>query len=128
MISESNAAQQVYTAMTQAAQSNVPIPDQSSTPLIETSTSTSGLVPSDTKNARISCVNIEEVNLRVSPGYINKTDNDSIVHVPCGEDVTIINGPSQADGLDWWYVRWNGYQGWMADHTGSGTQILIISP
>ena len=77
---------------------------------------------------RISCQGIIEVNMRKSPGYINKTDSvDSIVKVPCGEYVSIIKGPENKDSLKWWYVSWNGYKGWIADHTGSGKVILLFN-
>lgn len=71
---------------------------------------------------------VEEVNLRRSPGYITKTDSDVIVKIPQGSKVQIISGPEYADDLAWWYISWNGYEGWVADHTGSGRTILIFDP
>lgn len=67
--------------------------------------------------------------LRQSPGYSNKNnDVDLLANVPAGDIVQILGGPEQADGLNWWYVSWNGTTGWMADHTGSGKTILIFLP
>lgn len=67
--------------------------------------------------------------LRQSPGYSNKNnDIDLLANVPAGDIVQILDGPEQADGLNWWYVSWNGITGWMADHTGSGKTIMIFLP
>ena len=72
---------------------------------------------------------VVEVNLRSTPGYSNKNDAyDVIVKVPSGEIVEVLDGPSKADGLSWWFVAWNGETGWMADHTGSGRAILLVIP
>lgn len=79
--------------------------------------------------AEISCAEIHKVNLRRTPGYIGKDDDeDSLYEVPCGEIVELL-GPSQkVDGLTWWKISWNGYIGWIADHTGSGKVILDFDP
>lgn len=69
---------------------------------------------------------IQMVSLRRTPGYVNKNDTDVIVEIPEGERVRIISGPSKADGLNWWRVEWNGYEGWMAEKTASGKKILIF--
>lgn len=67
--------------------------------------------------------------LRQSPGYSNKNnDVDLLAEIPAGDIVQILGGPEQADGLDWWYVSWNGVTGWLADHTGSGKTIMIFMP
>jgi TolB protein len=72
---------------------------------------------------------VAEVNLRATPGYINKDDlTDVIVKVPAGAMINIIGGPVQQDGLTWWNVSWNGYTGWIADHTGSGLVIISFGP
>jgi len=70
---------------------------------------------------------IFEVYLRKSPGYKNKNANiDVVVKIPTGEIVEITGESKSADGLTWWYVIWNGYEGWIADHTGSGKTILVF--
>lgn len=70
---------------------------------------------------------VVEVNLRRSPGYVNKNDNsDVIVKISSGQTVEIIGGPSSADGLTWWNIYWLGNSGWVADHTGSGRKILVF--
>ena len=72
---------------------------------------------------------VAEVNLRATPGYIDKNDlTDVVVRIPQGELVEIIGGPEEKDGLTWWNITWNGYIGWIADHTGSGREIMDFSP
>jgi len=72
---------------------------------------------------------VEEVNLRRSPGYLNKNDdNDVIVKIPKGALVEIVGGPTDKDNLTWWKVSWNGHEGWIADHTGNGRTIMIFNP
>lgn len=69
-------------------------------------------------------VNDGPVNLRRSPGYLNKPASDRIGLVPAGDDVEIIGGPRAADELIWWQVRWQGLEGWMAELRASGIRIL----
>jgi len=72
---------------------------------------------------------VGEVNLRRSPGYVNKDDQDDvIVKIPNGASVKLLEGPQKADGLNWWYVEWNGYKGWIAERTRSGRTIMIFNP
>lgn len=72
---------------------------------------------------------IGEVNLRRLPGYINKNDQDDvIVKIPTGATVKLLEGPQKADGLDWWFVEWNEYRGWIAKTTRSGRTIMIFKP
>jgi hypothetical protein len=69
-------------------------------------------------------VNTGPVNMRRSPGYKNKPASDRIALVPAGARVRILTGPARADGLIWWYVDWNGKQGWMAENRASGKPLL----
>lgn len=72
---------------------------------------------------------VAEVNLRRTPGYVNKNDQDDvIVKIPSGATVGLLDGPQKTDGLNWWYVDWNGYQGWLAETTSSGRTIMIFNP
>lgn len=78
--------------------------------------------------AQISCEDIDKVNLRKSPGYVNKNDNkDVIVEIPCGESLNLQLETRFADELTWWKVNWKSYEGWVSDHTGSGKTILIFT-
>ena len=51
-----------------------------------------------------------------------------------GERVTILGGPESQDGLRWWQVRYQGsgasapVEGWVAESTASGVQILAPAP
>jgi zinc-ribbon domain len=72
---------------------------------------------------------VGEVNLRRSPGYANKNDlDDVIVKIPSGATVKLLEGPQIMDRLNWWYVEWNGYEGWIAERTKSGRTIMIFNP
>lgn len=78
------------------------------------------------RSAKISS-EVEEVNLRHSPGYLNKNEyTDVIIKIPKGSIVEILDGPIEKDGLTWWKVSWNGDIGWIADHTGQGRTIMIF--
>jgi WD40 repeat protein len=100
----------------------------------------STLVPSETPSvvptsksqaislAQISCADVEEVNLRKSAGYINKDDKKDVVReIPCGENVELLGENEYVDDFTWWKVNWNGYDGWIADHTEKGKIILIFN-
>jgi len=79
-------------------------------------------------SARISSEMIE-VNLRKSPGYVSKDDAvDVVTKIPAGAYLEILEGPRPADNLQWWRVSWNGYEGWIAEKTGSGRIILEFEP
>jgi hypothetical protein len=72
---------------------------------------------------------VVEVNLRRTPGYANKNDlDDVIVKIPSGATVKLLKGPQKADGLNWWFVEWNGYEGWIAERTRTGRTVMIFSP
>ncbi len=73
-------------------------------------------------------VNDGPVNLRRTPGYLNKSASDRIALVPAGARVEILAGPATADGLTWWRVRWQDFQGWMAENRTSGGPILKLAP
>lgn len=64
------------------------------------------------------------VNMRRTPGYRNKPADDIIVAVPPNSVVDVIGGPEEKDGLRWWQVRWQGKEGWMAEFSSRGTQLL----
>ncbi len=92
-----------------------------------------GYVVKDTSQSnQISAVISHEiyyVALRRSEGYRTKNDDVDIIYkIPAGERVKILDGPRRADGVDWWYVSWKTYKGWIADHTGSGKVILKFEP
>jgi hypothetical protein len=73
--------------------------------------------------ARISY--FSNVNIRQSPGHLNKPRGDIVITVPSAAIVEIIGGPQQSDNLTWWLVRWGDWQGWMAEYTVGNRQILV---
>lgn len=64
------------------------------------------------------------VNIRRTPGHLGKPLGDIVAQAQPGEAVTIVEGPEAADNLTWWYVRYGATEGWMAEATASGVQIL----
>ena len=69
-------------------------------------------------------INSGPVNMRRTPGYKNKSPSDRIALIPANARLTILDGPAKADGLIWWFVAWNGQQGWMAEARASGAPML----
>ena len=72
------------------------------------------------------------VNIRRTPGYLGKPQGDILAQMKPGESVTLLDGPEVADSLTWWFVRYqpNGQaiEGWVAESTASGVQILAPAP
>lgn len=69
------------------------------------------------------------VNIRQTPGHLGKSDSDILVQMQPGDTVAIIGGPTSADNLVWWSIRYTAsdgrtIEGWAAEATGSGVQIL----
>jgi hypothetical protein len=78
---------------------------------------------------RLSNVTSSQVNIRAVPGYLSKPSGDVIGQVPPGGTVEIIGGRTFADGLTWWFIRYGApdgatIEGWIAEATASGVQIL----
>ena len=71
----------------------------------------------------------DSVRMRHSPGYVEKDDTkDSKHYMKTGDKVVIKDGPQIKDGLCWWLVEHNGYQGWTADHSREGRLLLSTGP
>ena len=69
------------------------------------------------------------VNLRRTPGYLNKPAGDILGTVLRDATVNIIGGPQTADNLTWWQVRVSaGREGWMAETRASGDLLLQPAP
>lgn len=64
------------------------------------------------------------VNVRRTPGHLGKGGDDVIVQVTAGDPVVIQGESTGADNLTWWLVSYQGVEGWMAESTASGVQIL----
>jgi hypothetical protein len=66
-----------------------------------------------------------QVRMRWSPGYVGKNDaTDSKKYMMTGDKVRVIGGPEMKDGLCWWLIEFKGEQGWTADHSREGRQLL----
>ncbi len=67
----------------------------------------------------------DRVNIRRTPGHLGKVPTQDIVaQVAPGDSVQIVGGRTLQDNLIWWLVSYNGVEGWMAEATASGVQIL----
>lgn len=69
------------------------------------------------------------VNIRRTPGHLGKSDSDILAQMQPGDTVTIIGGPTATDNLIWWQIQYTAsdgrtLDGWAAEATGSGVQIL----
>jgi hypothetical protein len=64
------------------------------------------------------------VNIRRTPGHLGKPAGDVVAQARPGDAVIVVEGPASADNLTWWYVRYGTVEGWMAEATASGVQIL----
>lgn len=69
------------------------------------------------------------VRVRYSPGYAAKDDaQDTKRYIKTGDQVTVIGGPEIRDGLCWWLVKHQEWQGWSADHSRQGRLLLSGGP
>jgi murein DD-endopeptidase MepM/ murein hydrolase activator NlpD len=78
----------------------------------------------------VAIVTPEPVNVRRTPGYVNKPQEDIVAAVSRAATLTIVQGPQQADGLIWWQVSGTtaGGQdvaGWMAQVAPDGTRLIV---
>ncbi len=54
-------------------------------------------------------------NVRATPG----TAGDLLGSIPEGGQFTVLDGPGCAEAMSWWYVDYNGLQGWTAEGDSS---------
>lgn len=64
------------------------------------------------------------VNVRATPGHLGKSPGDVLMQLAPGDRVVILGDSTLADNLTWWRVQVNGIEGWVAEATASGVQIL----
>ena len=69
------------------------------------------------------------MNVRQSPGYVNKDAGDVVEEAPLGTEVMIFGGPQSADNLIWWQIRYinkerKSITGWIAE-TDAKSQALL---
>lgn len=68
------------------------------------------------------------VNLRRTPGHLNKPADDVITGLPAATTATVAGGPTPANGLTWWRLRGgsagSAFDGWVAEVAPNG-QVLL---
>jgi hypothetical protein len=64
------------------------------------------------------------VNLRQTPGHVGKASSDVLTQLSPGDAVVILGETTSADNLAWWRVAYQGMEGWVAEATASGVEIL----
>ncbi len=69
-------------------------------------------------------VTASRVNVRRTPGHLGKEANDVLAQMDAGDPAEILGETAQADNLTWWRVAYQGNEGWVAEATASGVQIL----
>ena len=74
-------------------------------------------------------VTTSRVNLRRTPGYLGKPNDDVLAQTRPGESMQILGDNAQVDGLTWWRILYvadgrGAVEGWVAEATASGVQIL----
>ncbi len=106
-----------------------PLPTATSTPTVDEAASapTPVLVATFRVGQSVRNITNSKVNVRREPGYLGKPGDDVILQIQPGDTVTILEGPTAADGLVWWRIDVNGVAGWVAEATASGVQILGAS-
>jgi hypothetical protein len=68
------------------------------------------------------------VRVRKSAGYVTKNDaQDTIHYLKTGDKVKVNEGPTKKDGLCWWKIEHEGFEGWTADHSRTGRLLLKAS-
>lgn len=69
---------------------------------------------------------------RVSPGYANNLraqplrSGEKVGEIPGGQTFTVLDGPQCGDGLTWWFVAYNGVNGWTVE--GQSGEYFLIPP
>lgn len=113
-----------------------PPPQPTTPPAAQSAPSTTGAQATPTgtfqPGAQARNVTSSRVNIRQVPGYLSKPAGDILAQIPPGGTVTILAGPRAADSLLWWRIRFdqndNAVEGWVAESTASGVQILASVP
>jgi murein DD-endopeptidase MepM/ murein hydrolase activator NlpD len=78
---------------------------------------------------QVAIVSPDPVNLRHTPGYVDKPQGDVVATLPPATGLSIIEGAQQADGLFWWRVRGTvsggqDIEGWVAEAAPNGVRLL----
>jgi hypothetical protein len=93
-------------------------------PIIYTATPT--LAPQITIGSIIEIIGNQGINIRNNPG----TDNGVVTVANPGEQYTVLDGPRQSNGLNWWQISdpARGITGWAADNDGTTDLFQVVTP
>lgn len=67
------------------------------------------------------------VNLRKTPGYVNKPAGDVVQTLPPGTKLKFASGPHTVNNLVWWGIS-DGLVGWVAENDPNGAVLLSTQP
>jgi murein DD-endopeptidase MepM/ murein hydrolase activator NlpD len=65
------------------------------------------------------------VNVRKTPGYMNKPEDDILIRIVPGDAVEVTDGPVLVQDLKWYLVRYKEYTGWAAESGVNGKRLLV---
>ncbi len=77
-----------------------------------------------TVGRRVRNITASRVNVRATPGHLGKPEGDIVAQLAPGEQVEILGESAAANNLVWHKVLVQGIEGWVAESTASGVQIL----
>jgi|APCry1669189070_1035195.scaffolds.fasta_scaffold03427_1 hypothetical protein len=77
---------------------------------------------------RVRVVNVGDAPLRARAKPGMDTPNRTVTSFAQGSEVTITEGPKQANGLTWWRIRGTTGEGWSAERSAEGIVFLEALP
>ena len=66
---------------------------------------------------------MDTVNVRRTPGHLNKGSDDIVTTRQLGQTFSVISGPHASDGLDWYELDLGGQQGFVAEAVNGVTLL-----
>jgi len=93
-------------------------------PIIYTETPTPA--PQIAIGSTVEIIGNQGINIRNNPG----TDNGVVTVANPGEQYTVLDGPRQSNGLNWWQLtdQARGIIGWAADNDGTTDLFQVVTP
>jgi len=93
-------------------------------PIIYTATPTPA--PQITIGSTVEIIGNQGINIRNNPG----TDKGVVTVANPGEQYTVLDGPRQSNGLNWWQISdpSRGITGWAADNDGTTDLFQVVTP
>ncbi len=93
-------------------------------PIVYTATPTQP--PQITIGSTVVIVGDQGINIRNNPG----TNNGVVTVANPGEQFTVIDGPQQSNGLNWWQLadQAKGITGWAAENDGTTDLFQVVTP